>query len=64
MPGGKPAGVPCPHLTGEGLCAIFGKDERPAVCLEFPPMPDTCGSSFEEALELMGILEERTRPGD
>lgn len=62
MPGGKPSGVPCVHLAPEGLCAIFGRPERPQVCAEFKPMPDTCGGSFEEALELMELLEEHTRP--
>jgi hypothetical protein len=28
----KKAGVPCPHLTEGGDCALFGKPERPPVC--------------------------------
>ena len=27
---GKPLGVRCPHLSENGLCAIY--EERPAVC--------------------------------
>jgi len=30
---GKPAGVPCHHLTAEGQCGIY--DDRPDVCREF-----------------------------
>ncbi len=62
LPGGKPAGTPCPHLDERNLCRLFGRPERPRVCKEFPPMPDTCGSSREEAFELMSSLEEMTKP--
>lgn len=62
MPGGKPAGIPCAQLTSDGLCAVFGRPERPDVCTRFMPAPDSCGGSFEEALELMEKLEEYTRP--
>ncbi|SNB48034.1 hypothetical protein SAMN06269301_3528 [Geobacter sp. DSM 9736] len=31
----KPLGVPCIHLTREGLCAIY--DTRPAVCRGYSP---------------------------
>lgn len=62
MPGGKPAGVPCAHLTEERLCALFGKPSRPKVCTDFPPGPDTCGGDREEALLLMAEMERATRP--
>jgi uncharacterized protein len=63
MPEGKPAGTRCVHLDEENLCDIFGDPGRPRACAEFPPMPDTCGSSREEALALMSTMEEMTKPG-
>lgn len=62
MRGGKPAGVRCLHLTEEDLCDLFGTADRPAVCSDFPPVPDTCGSSREEAVVLMTAMEKRTAP--
>ncbi|MDR2400811.1 MAG: YkgJ family cysteine cluster protein [Deferribacteraceae bacterium] len=29
----KPAGVPCPYLSENGLCSVY--EERPAVCRAF-----------------------------
>lgn len=63
MPSGKPAGVACKHLADDMLCALYGAAERPKVCLRFPPQPDTCGSSFSEALALMAEMEKKTAPG-
>lgn len=62
MQGGKPAGVRCVQLTDDYRCLLFGKPERPAVCAGLKPLPDTCGSSQREALELLTLLEEQTRP--
>jgi hypothetical protein len=62
MPDGKPAGVPCVKLTDDGLCALFGSTDRPAVCSAFPPMPDTCGSDSREAFLLLTDMEQSTRP--
>lgn len=59
MPNGKPAGVPCVNLVGD-RCGIFGQPDRPAVCSSFPAMPDICGSSREEAVELIRIMELAT----
>jgi len=62
MPDGKPAGIACIHLTPGRLCALFDEPERPVVCGAFAPSHDTCGESFEQALELMETMEEETRP--
>lgn len=62
LPGGKPAGMRCPHLSRDNLCELFGRPERPAACGEFEPMPDACGGSCEEAMELMAEMERNTRP--
>ncbi|MFK4303464.1 hypothetical protein ABH892_003584 [Paenibacillus sp. RC254] len=42
---------------------MFGKPERPAVCSGFHADEDTCGSTNEEAFELLRELEESTLPG-
>jgi hypothetical protein len=62
MPRGKPAGVPCVQLDDEGLCRLYGKPERPAVCLSLRPDPEMCGSSREEALSYLSNLERLTAP--
>ena len=62
MPDGKPAGVRCPHLTDENLCALFGQPNRPEICSSFKPMLDTCGESREEAMSLIELLERATTP--
>ncbi|MGW9530027.1 YkgJ family cysteine cluster protein [Paenibacillus terrae] len=63
MPDGKPAGVSCPQLTSDYRCRLFGKPERPTVCSGFRADEDTCGSTNEEAFELLRELEESTLPG-
>lgn len=62
MPHGKPAGVRCVQLSEDDRCKLFGRPERPQVCLEFRPSPEVCGSSAEEALGLIGQLERVTAP--
>lgn len=61
MPFGKPAGVPCLHFEG-GLCALFGKSDRPQVCSNFPAIIDICGSDREEAIRLIRKMEKATAP--
>lgn len=63
MPHGKPAGIPCVQLTPDGACALFGKPERPAVCVALRPMRSMCGSSREEALAILARMERETDPG-
>lgn len=60
LPGGKPAGERCPHLTADFLCALFGRPERPAVCSGFAAAEYVCGNSREEAIRLLGWLEQAT----
>lgn len=62
MPHGKPAGIPCVQLTDDLRCALFGKPERPAVCLSLQPTQEMCGGSREEALARLTALELATRP--
>ncbi|WXL27480.1 YkgJ family cysteine cluster protein [Ectopseudomonas mendocina] len=60
MPSGKPAGVRCVQLTDDNYCGIFGKPERPAVCSAFQADIDVCGQTTEEAITLLGWLEQST----
>lgn len=63
MPYGKPAGMRCIQLTSDNKCKIFGKPERPLVCVGLKPSKDMCGTSAEEAFATLAFLEEETRPG-
>lgn len=56
----KPAGVPCPHLTADLRCAIFGQPERPACCSGLQPSNEMCGETREQALAWLADLERRT----
>lgn len=60
MPEGKPAGERCLHLSVENLCQLFGDPRRPAVCGDFDADPEVCGESREEAIRLLGWLEQAT----
>lgn len=62
MPHGKPAGVRCIQLLPDFRCAIFGKPERPAVCVSLRPTEEMCGSTREEALTRLVRLEGETAP--
>ncbi len=61
MPEGKPAGVRCVNLEPESYrCRLWGLPEYPQACQRFAPEPPVCGSSREEALELITLLERST----
>jgi hypothetical protein len=62
MPQGKPAGVRCVQLLPDYRCALFGKPERPAVCLSLRPTEEMCGKNRDEALAHLTGLELATRP--
>jgi uncharacterized protein len=61
MPEGKPAGVRCVQLSEDNLCRLFGKPERPAVCVQLKPEPEMCGSSAGEAVLYLESMEMATR---
>jgi uncharacterized protein len=63
FPAGKLAGARCPHLTEDIRCALFGRPERPRVCVELRPQPEMCGGSAAEAMETIARWELLTRPG-
>ena len=58
--GGKGAGLRCPHLDDENLCAIYGHHDRPLACAAFSPS-ELCGASLVEAMRNLELLEELTR---
>lgn len=62
LPGGKPAGVRCPQLTPDNRCQLFGRPERPAVCVHLQAEPDMCGDSAPAALRWLAQLELATLP--
>jgi len=62
MPHGKPAGVPCVHLTEDMACALFGQAGRPRVCGGLQPSPEMCGASRAHALVWLTQLESLTAP--
>lgn len=62
-PAGKLAGVRCPHLTAETRCALFGKPERPPVCVELKPQREMCGDTAEDAMAILERWELLTAPG-
>lgn len=64
MPDGKPAGVRCVQLTDDNRCKLYGKPERPAVCVGLQPMPEMCGACAEEALAYLAALELATAPSN
>ncbi len=62
LPRGKPAGERCPHLDAETRCVLFGKPERPAVCVGLRPSAEMCGDSAAQAMTYLVDLEALTRP--
>ena len=62
MPNGKPASVRCVQITTDNRCKLFGKPERPPVCQNFTPGADVCGTSDDEAMIRLTVLEQETAP--
>ena len=62
MPQGKAAGQRCVQLRPNGQCALFGRPERPAVCISLKPNPEMCRDTAEQALRFLTELENHTRP--
>lgn len=62
MPDGKPAGVRCVQLSDDNACKLFGRPERPAVCVSLQASLDMCGNTKEEAFQIIAELERLTAP--
>lgn len=50
----------CVQLDAQNRCLIFGKPGRPAVCESLQPSADMCGTSREQALTFLTLLERET----
>lgn len=61
MPSGKPAGVVCVQLDADYRCLLFNRPERPAVCGQFQAEAYVCGDNRLQALQLIAVLEMKTR---
>jgi len=59
---GKPAGVRCVQLTDENRCLLFGRPERPPVCIRLRPDAEMCGFDAAEAMARLADLELLTSP--
>ena len=62
MPQGKPAGVRCVQLDDADRCRLFGRPERPAVCVSLQPAPEMCGADRAQAVAWLTRLEPQTQP--
>lgn len=62
MPDGKPAGTRCVQLTVDNKCMLFGKPERPDICVNFSANNETCGKANDEAHKQLSMLEAETQP--
>ena len=64
---GKPLGIRCRHLDGEGLCNLY--EERPAVCRGYLPdeicqliAAPTIEERVEKYLKLFDLVKELQPP--
>ncbi len=62
MPMGKMSGVRCIQLSLENKCMLFGKPERPSVCLSIAPSLEMCGEEPLQAITWLLDLEKATAP--
>lgn len=59
---GKPSGVRCAQLTPDNRCRLFGRPDRPDVCVSLNPMREMCGEGFADAYLYLEALERLTTP--
>jgi beta-phosphoglucomutase-like phosphatase (HAD superfamily) len=62
MEAGKAAGVRCIQLTADNRCQLFGRAERPPVCLTLRPDEEMCGVCNEDAFAQLARWEQLTQP--
>jgi hypothetical protein len=55
--------VRCVQLTADLRCALYGRPERPAVCIHLEPSIGMCGDSAGQAMDILAALEAETDPG-
>jgi uncharacterized protein len=56
-------GLPCVQLDDQLRCRLFGRPERPAVCVSLQPSAQMCGTSPAQALCWLARLDALTAPG-
>jgi Fe-S-cluster containining protein len=56
-PDGKQPGERCQHLTNDLKCELFDSLQRPKVCGGFKAEPLVCGTTREEAFQILAQLE-------
>ena len=64
MPGhpqGKKAGIRCANLDKQNRCLLFGKPDRPEVCIRFQATEEFCRSTDEQAFVILTELENITK---
>ena len=61
MPNGKPSGERCVQLDSNNLCRLFGLPDRPAICRQFQPNEEMCGTHVDDAMRFLYSLELLTR---
>jgi len=61
MPNGKAAGQRCVQLDHDNRCQLFGKAERPRVCVSFKASVEMCGDNYNQAIANLQLLELMTR---
>jgi Fe-S-cluster containining protein len=59
---GKKAGERCVQLTIDYKCKLFGKPDRPKVCLSISPSDEMCGDDSTYAINWLTKLEKITAP--
>jgi hypothetical protein len=52
------------QLLADFRCALFGRPERPAVCVTLRPSMEMCGRDRQTALIGLTALEEATSPAN
>jgi hypothetical protein len=50
------------QLLPDYRCALFGKPERPAICVSLRPTEEMCGTCRDQAMASLTELERLTAP--
>ncbi len=56
------SGERCIQLSLDNKCKLFGKPERPSVCLSISPSLEMCGEEPWQAIKWLLDLEKATTP--
>jgi len=56
------SGIRCINLDNNNMCLLFGKKERPKICIALIPMKEMCGNNYLEAIQYLEKIEKETMP--